>query len=559
MMEPVSLLAKTAIEPRSAKSMGPRQLPRIVFATVLMSLLCSLAVAADRPNIVLIVSDNQSEKLLGAYGNDDIKTPNIDTLAEEGMLFTHAFAASGVCSPTRATMMTGLMPSQHGVHNAMPSQFDIENWNAIEEFRNLPQTLDDAGYAMAMIGKYHLGAAQEPQLGFDDWVTFPTGHTTSFHGVEIIDNGDNYVLEDEHLTDFWTRKAVEFLHAQSAEQPFLLYLSYNGPYNLPPLVLEPPKNRHAAYYHQNVPQFPQEPVHPSLRRLAIEYSDVRALLAERGEWWYESSEEPDEATALAENSWPWQTIGALNNPTAMIHLASEMTMLDDGVGRVLEALEERGLDRNTIVVFTSDQSSAYGQHGLWGNSSYAQPHPAYMENMRIPLIVRFPGTVADGETSNQVINQVDMLPTLLELVGLGEITIDDSPGRSFVPTLRNEEQTSLDEAFFEYITVRAVATREWKYVKRLFGDPPELYDLNADPGEYRNLAADPEFADVLADLDTRLTEFFSKYSEEKYDVWQGGTAKALLMYNDKNEQFEKTFPNFKPPAIEKATPFSARH
>jgi arylsulfatase A-like enzyme len=508
--------------------------------------------AADRPNIVLIVTDNQSEKLLGTYGKDDILTPNIDALAEQGMLFTQAFAASGVCSPTRATLMTGLMPSQHGVHNAMPSEFEIDDWNAIEEFRNLPQTLSEAGYDMAMIGKYHLGQAQAPQLGFRYWVTFPTGHTTAFYGVEVIDNGDTY------LTDFWTRKAVDFLETRPTDKPFFLYLSYNGPYNLPPLVLEPPRNRHAAYYNEHVPAFPQEPVHPALRRLAIEYSNVDVLLAERGEWWYAHTDEPDAATAAAENSWPWQTIGALNNKTAMIHLASQMSMVDDGVGRVLQTLHEQGLDDDTIVLFTSDQSSAFGQHGLWGNSSYAEPHPAYMENMRVPLIVRLPGVVAEGVRSDQVINQVDLFPTLLDLVGMGDIHIANSAGKSFAPTLRHEDQAGLDAAFYEYITVRAIATREWKYVKRLFGDPPELYDLVADPDEHRNLAGDPEYARELAMLDSRLEAFFAENVSDYYDVWNGGSAKALLMYNDKNEAFENAFPNFRAPTIVKATPFSDR-
>jgi len=523
---------------------------------VLVSLNCFPVAAAERPNVVLIVTDNQSEKLLGAYGNSDIKTPNIDALVKQGMLFTQAFAASGVCSPTRASLMTGLMPSQHGVHNALPSTFEVDDWNAIEEFRNLPATLDAAGYAMAMIGKYHLGEAESPQLGFDYWVTFGTGHTTSFHGVEVIDNGDTYVLDDEHLTDFWTRKAVDFLASQTPDQPFLLYLSYNGPYNLPPLVLEEPKNRYAEYYRNNVPRFPQEPVNPALRRLAIEYSDVEALLAERGEWWYEGTDEPDEATAMAEESWPWQTIAALNNRTAMIHLASQMSMLDDGVGRVLAALAAQGLDDNTLVIFTSDQSSAFGQHGLWGNSSYAQPHPAYMENMRVPLIVRYPGVVPRGHRSERVINQVDVFPTLLDLVGMGDIEIENSPGRSFAPSLRDETQDGIDTAYFEYITVRAVATREWKYVKRLFSDPPELYNLTVDPGETVNLANRPDHAAVLADLDARLTGFFDRNAVGEYDVWRGGTAKALLMYNDKNAQFEATFPNFRPPVVRKAAPFS---
>ena len=516
------------------------------------------AAAEERPNIVLIVTDNQSEKLLGAYGNEDIRTPNIDRIAEEGMLFTHAFAASGVCSPTRASIMTGLMPSQHGVHNAMPSVFGIEDWNAIEEFRNLPRSLSEAGYAMAMIGKYHLGVPDEPQLGFEFWTTFATGHTTSFHDVEVIDNGETYVLQDEHLTDFWTRKAVEFLDTQSDEQPFLLYLSYNGPYNLPPLVLEPPRNRHAGFYAANVPEFPQEPVHPALRNLAIEYSNVEALLAERGEWWYEQTEEPDEATARVEDSWPWQTIDALNNKTAMIHLASQMSMIDDGVGAVLGTLAANGFDDNTIVIFTSDQSSAFGQHGLWGNSSYAQPHPAYMENMRVPLIVSQPGVVPAGAVSDRIINQVDLFPTLLDVAGMGKVTVENSPGKSFLPTLRNEAQPGLDAAFFEYITVRAIATHRWKFVERMFGDPPELYDLASDPDENDNLAGNPEYADVIQELDARLDQFFERYSVDEYDVWNGGTAKALLMYNDKNEQFEAQFPGFEPPTIRKAEPFRHR-
>lgn len=529
---------------------------RLACALMLLATLTSEAAANGQPNIVLIVTDNQSEKLLGAYGNRDIRTPNIDALAQQGMLFTRAFATSGVCSPTRATLLTGLLPSQHGVHNALPSKFEIADWAAVEEFRNLPQTLGDAGYATALIGKYHLGASHQAQMGFQYWVTFPTGHTTAFHGVEVNDNGDSFVLENEHLTDFWTRKADEFISAQAPGKPFFLYLTYNGPYNLPPLVVEPPENRHADYYRKHVPQFPQEPVHPSLRRLAIEYSNVEEVLAEQDEWWVSEAERLDEATAKAEDSWPWQTIGALNNKTAMIHLASETTMIDDGVGRVLQALRDNGLEENTIVIFTSDQSSAFGQHGLWGNSSYAQPHPAYMENMRVPLIVRNPGMIPEGSTSDRIISQYDMFPTLLELAGMGNITIENSPGQSFAATLRHEDQAWSDVTFFEYITVRAIVTREWKYVKRLFGDPPELYHLATDPGENHNVYGDPQNTDVVAGLDQRLTGFFLKYADEKYDPWRGGSAKALLMYSDKNDRFVAEFPDWKPPAIEMAVPFS---
>ena len=408
---------------------------------LLLTAVGSLSLADDRPSVVLIVTDNQSEQLLGAYGNEDIKTPNIDALAESGMRFTRAYASSGVCSPTRATLLTGLLPSQHGVHNGLPSIFELEEWAAVEEFRSLPQTLAEAGYNTGLIGKYHLGAPQKPQMGFQHWVTFPTGHTTSFHDVEIIDNDSFYVLEDEHLTDFWTRKAEEFIAEQAPETPFFLYLAYNGPYNLPPLVTRPPENRHADYYKDHVPAFPQEPVHPFLRRAAIEESsveDVLKLQAEYRAWGVKDAESIGESGASAELSYGWQTIEALNNKTAMINLASEMTMIDDGVGHVLEALREQGLAENTIVIFTSDQSSAFGQHGLWGNSSWAKPHPVYREHMQIPLIVRLQSVVPAGVASDRIINQYDIFPTLLELAGLRDKRIQDSPGSSFAPMLRGD-------------------------------------------------------------------------------------------------------------------------
>jgi arylsulfatase A-like enzyme len=535
-----------------------RQMFGRVTTFLMLTMLSSNALAGQSPNIVLIVTDNQSELLLGSYGNRDVKTPNIDALAEEGMRFTRAYSVSGVCSPTRATLLTGLLPSQHGVHNGLPAIFDVEDWSAVTEFRSLPQTLGDAGYNTALVGKYHIGAPQNPQMGFQYWVTFPTGHTTSFHDVNVIDNGDSYNTGDEHLTDFWTRKAETFINAQSPEKPFFLYLSYNGPYNLPPLVTRPPRNRHAEYYQEHVPEFPQEPVHPYLRNAAIMESSVEDVLREQADykaWGVEDAESIGEHGAAPELSYGWQTINALNNKTAMINLASEMTMIDDGVGRVLEVLRQNGLEENTIVVFTADQSSAFGQHGLWGNSSWARPHPAYNQHMQIPLLVRQPGRIAEGSASDRIINQFDLFPTLLELVGMKDVAIADSPGKSFTPTLRGQDQAWSDTAYYEYITVRAIVKKDWKYIKRLFGGPSELYNLKDDPEENRDLYGDPRYLDITDALDSELDDFFRRYANEKYDPWRGGTGKAILMYSDRNERFEAQFPEWQAPTVEKLTPF----
>ncbi|MGI9344029.1 MAG: sulfatase family protein [Gammaproteobacteria bacterium] len=510
-----------------------------ILALVLLP--AALAAADSRPNLILIVADNQAASLLGPYGNEEIRTPNIDRLAQEGMTFVNAFAANGVCSPSRATLLTGLIPSQTGIHVALQAGTDTEGWSAIEEFRSLPQTLADAGYATGLIGKYHLGNHDEPQLGFRDWVTFTSGHTTAFHDVSVIDNGERYVVE-EHLTDFWTRKALTFLERQDGDEPFFLYLAYNGPYMLPPTVTMDVPNRHTDYYRANRPSFPQQPVHPYLRR----WTQMRA---------------PSQ-TMVNEGTTAWTAIGALNNPTAMINTAAETSMVDDGVGQVMDALERLGLDDNTLVIYTSDQGASYGQHGLWGNTSWSFPFTAFDVNMHIPLILRHPGNIDAGARNSRIIAQYDMLPTLLQYLGLEQQRVDNSPGQSFVPLLESRSVDWHDEAFFEFVTVRVLRTPRWKFMKRFDREEPDtLFDMVNDPDETRNLIDDPAHADTIARLDRRLQTFFDRYADPRFDLWNGGTAKGRLLevHYGKDHIFSDRFPDWQPPFVARETPFSDRN
>ena len=495
------------------------------------------ATAAQLPNIVLIISDNQSHSLLGTYGNNEIRTPNIARLAAEGIQFNHAYSVNGVCSPTRATLMTGLLPSQTGVHVALPTDVDVPGWSAIEEFRNLPQTLKAAGYNTALVGKYHLGEYEGPQLGFDFWVTFPGGHTTTFYNETVIDNGETYRYP-EHLTDFWTKRAIDFIEQQSDGKPFFLLLTYNGPYMLPPTVTMAPKTRHAEFYIQNTPSFPQEPVHPFLENWA-------------------SGRGPS-GLMVKEGTTAWTAIGALNNKTAMVNTASETSMVDDGVGAVLTALKTNGHDEDTLVIYTSDQGASYGHHGLWGNTSWSFPFAAYNINMQVPLIFRHPNHVRAGLRNDRMINQVDFMPTLLDYIGLDDVSIDNSPGKSFAPMLHGESIDWDDAIFFEFVTVRSITTPEWKYIRRFPpADPRELYDLTKDTGEYNNLIESPDHASVVASLDKRLTRYFERHADPQYDLWNGGTAKGRLLeeHYGRDDIFSDRFPGWRPPFVEKATPF----
>ncbi|MDH3510312.1 MAG: sulfatase-like hydrolase/transferase [Gammaproteobacteria bacterium] len=491
--------------------------------------------AADRPNLLIIMTDNQSPSLTGTYGNPEIRTPNIDRLAAEGMQFNNAFATSGVCSPTRATFLTGLLPSQHGVHNALPDRsrgggkLMPQSWSAIQEFRSLPQTLADAGYATGLIGKFHLGTHEQPQLGFDYWVTFGSGHTMDFYGEEIFDNGQIYI-EDGHMTDLWTRKAEAFLGRQSADQPFFLFLSYNGPYMLPPVVLKEPRNPHVDYYRANPPSMPQEPVHPSLMALASrnKMSPIMFRVGFGG----------------------WPQIRALNNPDAMINVASEMSTVDDGIGRVLAALDKYGLDDNTLVVVTSDQGSLYGQHGLWGNTSAWWPPSVYDEGMRVPLIFRHADNIAAGSQTETLVNQFDFLPTVLDYLGFDEVEIPQSAGKSYAAVMTgSDSEKESSDIFFEYMTVRVIRTERWLYQKAFLLGADALFDLDADPHQHQNLAEDADYASVVEELDSRLMAFFTRVADPRYDLWQGGTAKLKLFDGGDDKMFAEEFPGWQPPGL----------
>jgi arylsulfatase A-like enzyme len=248
-------------------------------------------------------------------------------------------------------------------------------------------------------------------------------------------------------------------------------------------------------------------------------------------------------------------IESLGNRRAMINVASEVSMVDDGVGRVLATLETAGLARDTLVVFASDQGSAWGQHGLWGNSSWGSPYPAFNANMQIPLIVRHPGRVPAGVRSDQTVNEFDLLATLLDYLGLGDRTIANSPGVSHAAHWRGGASGPERSVFWEYITTRVIQTRQWKYVRRFLDTPDELYDLAVDPGETRNLASDPAHATTVTRLRGELDAFFERYADPQWDVWRGGTAKATLVYGNRNRRFAEHFPNWTPPVTRKAVPF----
>lgn len=445
------------------------------------------------PNVVFILTDNHGAWTLGCYGNPDIATPNIDHLSQEGMRFTRAFSVNAVCSPTRATFLTGLIPSQHGVHCFLGggnAQTGPHAYCTIREFRTLPKILAAAGYQCGMIGKWHLGANMQPQEGFRDWITMPLGSTATFYDARIIEDGQ-IRREPQYLTEFWTDHAVEFLR-KNKDRRFFLYLPYNGPYGLGGSLLKPTRNRHAeTYADAPLESFPRTAPHP----------------------------------------WLYNNRRYLNNPHAIRRYAAEISGVDDGVGRVLQTLDELQLDENTLVVFTADQGHAGGQQGIWGMGDHTRPLHGFDPTTHIPMIWRWPGHIPAGETCDLMVSNYDFLPTVLSLIGLGPQMPEQplSPGRDFSPALRGESIEWDNVIFYEFENLRMIRTEDWKLVRRFPKGPDELYHLAADPDESHNLVGLPQHAEKETELDQRLGAFFEKYADPKYDLWHGGRSKSLLL------------------------------
>lgn len=485
-------------------------LSRLVFATLLFFATATAIGSPPPTNVLFILTDNQPASILGAYGNPDVRTPNIDRLAREGVRFSNAFAVNGMCSSTRATLMTGLMPSQHGVHNWLDDELMDgwpKDWSAIAEFRTLPLTLANRGYQTAMIGKWHLGQPWRSSVGFQHWVTFTDGHTVDFWNNTIIENGDVYEVKNKHTVDFFAEKAVEFLKDQDSDKPFYLQLNLNGPYLNPPSNMGPARNRHyAKYTGQNFSSFPRVALNANIAEQLVDPTTRPFLIGKH-----------------------LQSVAMHNDPATMANVASQNTVVDDAVGRVLAALEASGQADSTLVIYSSDQGNFYGQHGLWQHNVVTVPTNLYEAAMNIPLIIRHPGVISPGGNDARLIGQYDVPATILDYLGI-DVSLEGSPGRSFSPLLRGEKSNWNDEVFYEQEESRGIRTPEFAFWNRLEGTgADELYDMKSDPGQHKNLIDDPALAATVIGLEKRLTAFFSHYADSEYDLWHGGIAKGSVV------------------------------
>lgn len=439
--------------------------------------------SASRPNLIVIVSDDQGPWALGAAGNHEIRTPVLDDLAERGIRLDRFFCASPVCSPARASLLTGQIPSTHGVHDYLGgAHTGPESRDYLRDLPTMTDALADAGYRLGLSGKWHLGASDVPRRGFVHWYALEGGSSPYHDAVMYRDGVAEHVTD--YLTDVIADDAAAFIDAeQEHEEPFFLALNFTAPHR--PFAGEHPDEFTSLYRDCAFDSCPQEEAH---------------------EWLQTKDGGP--------------IGGEADTHEALIGYFASVTAMDAAIGRVLERLRAHGIEDDTIVVFLSDNGFSCGQHGFWGKGNGTFPMNMYDESVMVPFIISAPGMLPAGRVHDQLLSAYDLPATLLELIGQSPAAFEAGPGRSFAALLRDEEVSAPERPVVvhsEYGPARMIRTRERKYVHRFPYGPHELYDLIEDPHERSNLADDPARTDEVAQLRQALWDWFAAHTRPDAD------------------------------------------
>ena len=443
----------------------------------------------DRTNVVLVLTDDQGCWALGCAGNQEIRTPHLDRLAATGIRCRNFFCASPVCSPARASLLTGRIPSQHGIHDwlrAGNTELESERGGRLVRYLDGQPGISDmlaaAGYTCGLSGKWHLGDAQHPQKGFTFWEAHAMGGGP-YYDAPMVRDGRVY-REPEYVTDAITRHGLRFLERQlGAANPFYLSLHYTAPHSPWERCHHPPELYDSYFKACAFDSVPLEPIHPQ---------QVTGLIRRDG----------------------------TNRREILSGYYAAVTALDLGVGRILDWLEDHNLRESTLVLFTSDNGMSMGHHGVYGKGNGTFPMNMYDTAVKVPTVLSCPGRVPGGRVEDALLSHYDVMPTLLDYLGLPNPTPELGPGRSFAALLRGQawpHEEAPVVVLDEYGPVRMVRTRDWKYVHRYPDGPHELYHLAVDADERDNLAGIAQHAARQAELAGRLDTWFARYVDPAMD------------------------------------------
>jgi arylsulfatase A-like enzyme len=453
--------------------------PTLLLLTTALALpTAAPAAETTRPNILYIMADDHAAHALSCYGSKVNTTPNLDRIAREGMRFTNAFVTNSICTPSRAVMLTGKYSHLNGV--PVFNRFDGRQ-------PHLAKYLQAAGYRTGMVGKWHLGS--EP-TGFDGWTLLP-GQGAYKNPVFFSNEGGRKQFQG-YCTDVITDLALDFLKDRPRDKPFFLMYHHKAPHR----PWQPDEAHAKQWAGKTIPTPPTFDDDYATRSDAAREATMRI---DRDLKPTDTKQTPPEGLSPAELK-RWKYGRYMQDYLACV------ASLDDNVGRVLDYLDKEGLAANTIVVYTSDQGFFLGDHN-WFDKRFM-----YEESLRMPLLVRWPGVVRPGSTSDAMVLNVDFAPTFLDAAGLA--VPPDMQGRSFVPLLRGAHpadwRTSMYYRYYHYPQDHrvqphyGVRTARHKLIYFHKIDQWELFDLEADPHELSNVYADPAQAETVKTLKAEL-------------------------------------------------------
>jgi len=495
--------------------------------------------ATDQPpNIIFIMTDDHAYQAISAYGSEINQTPNIDRIAEEGMVFNRAYVTNSICAPSRAVILTGKHSHVNGVlDNRLP--FDSTQ-------TTFPKLLQAAGYNTAMVGKWHL---KSQPMGFDYWKVLP-GQGAYYNPHFKTQEG--LVQDTGYVTDLITDAALQWLANEREEgKPFLLMYQHKAPHRAwlpgpdhlktykgeptrePETLFDDYEGRgtaareaemrisdHMSLSHDNkikpeiVDQAGREEF---LERHSQQYlnSQQRMTAEQKANWdaVYDSINQEflrEQPTGEALTRWKFQRY--------MDDYLGVIASVDDNVGRLLDYLEANGLDENTIIVYTSDQGFYLGEHG-WFDKRFM-----YEESFRTPLLMKWPGVIASGTENNMLVQNLDFAQTFLEAASVE--APEDMQGASLLPLLRGEQPEDWRDAiyyhYYEYPSVHmakrhyGVRTDRYKLIHFYHDvDEWEFYDLEKDPQEMQSRYNDPEYQPIIEQLKVRLQELREQYDDSE--------------------------------------------
>lgn len=483
-----------------------------------------------KPNIIFILSDDHAKKALSIYDTSLISTPHLDRIGREGLRFNRAFVTNSICAPSRAVFLTGKYSHLNGLRDNR-DEFDGSQ-------PTLPKYLQQAGYKTALIGKWHLKTSP---TGFDYWnILVDQGH---YYNPDFIENGDT-TRRLGYVSDLITDYAIDFLNQRPADQPFCLLYWHKSPhrnwmpdtkdlpefertYPEPATLLDDYKTRTSAAHTQDL-SIKNMFLSLDMKLLPGSYTeedgsggggegynaiqdwkDTRArMTAEQLAAWDEHYNQVNadyqriKPQGEALTRWKYQRY--------MQDYLGTVRSLDNNVGRLLNYLDEHGLTENTIVIYGSDQGFFLGEHG-WYDKRFM-----YEETLSMPFLMRWPGIIAPGRTNNDLILNLDLTPTLLDIVGLPQPA--ELQGRSFLPILKGETPKDWRSSFYYHYyefphgwhSVKkheGVRTATQKLI-RFYGESEEfeLYDLDQDPQELNNLMGNEAYQAAGNNLKKLLQE-----------------------------------------------------